>query len=156
MATTIFQENKCHHFVNVVYNGILLKRSQRNSLCTWGLGLNGLKRLDNRGIVVWFLAGGRYVSLLPSIQTSSGSNSAFAMETGARSHRAKRPTCEGDYSPQSAVKAKNEWSCACTPLCAFVSCVETNKPLLAATTMMTVEDTSRLSKFQLLKKECVP
>lgn len=139
-----------------VNDGILLKQVQRNSLCTWGLGLNGPKRLDNRGTAVWFLAGGRQVSLLPSIQTSSGYNPDFSMEPAARSHRVKRPACEGNHSPPPTVKAKNEWSYAHTPLCAFVSCVETNTPLLAATTMMTAENTIQLSNFQLLKKECVP
>lgn len=139
-----------------VNEGTLLKRVSKKQSVQKRIRLKWSKSLDNRGIWVWFLGGGRYVFLLPSIQKSSGSKPAFSMEPGSRSHRVKGPACEGDHSPPSTIKAKNEWSYAYTPPCAFVSCVEANTPLLAVTTVITAEDTSQLSNFQLFKKEYVP
>jgi len=59
---------------------------------------------------------GQEISLLPSIHTSSGTNSApYSVGTEGLSLRTRQPRRETDYSPPYSAKVRNEWSYKCSP-----------------------------------------
>ena len=88
------------------------------------------------------MARSRNVSLLQSIQTTSGAHPAwYSLGTGGAYYL----RFETDRSPACCAEVKNEWMCTSTPLC--TGCGRNNSHILKAYKNQTTQGTQKILLF---------